>query len=122
MFGVDSRYTFLPLKAWYQKILYGQDSLVLPPWEDVSEETKAVCQQFLKHHVSACMESLVRDVRTTFGSLQEAVFQGSDLVDWLLEIGLTQSRQDGVTYGQHLIKGRIDHFYRCTLYLRSSKA
>ena len=68
------------------------------------------------------VESLVRDVRTTFGSLQEAVFQGSDLVDWLLEIGLTQSRQDGVTYGQHLIKGRIDHFYRCTLYLRSSKA
>ena len=85
--------------------MYGQDSLVLPPWEDVNEDTKAVCQQFLKHHISACMDSLLKDVRSRFGSIQAGVFYGSDFVNWLLEVGLTQSRQDAVIYGRHLITG-----------------
>ena len=105
IFGMQSGYVFLPLKAWCQKLIYGQDSLVLPPWEDVSDESKAVCQQFLKHHISPCMDSVLKDVRTRFGSVQKGVFYGSDLVDWLLEVGLTHSRQDAVIYGRHLITG-----------------
>ena len=98
---------FLPLKAWYQKIIYGQDSLVLPPWEDVGNDTKAVCQQFLKHHINPCMDTLMRDVRTRFGSVLKGVFYGSDFVDWLLDVGLSQSRQDAVIYGRHLVTGNI---------------
>ena len=97
---------FLPLKAWYQKIIYGQDSLVLPPWEDVGDDTKAVCQQFLKHHINPCMDTLMRDVRTRFGSVLKGVFYGSDFVDWLLDVGLSQSRQDAVIYGRHLVTGK----------------
>ena len=98
---------FLPLKAWYQKIIYGQDSLVLPPWEDVGDDTKAVCQQFLKHHINPCMDTLMRDVRTRFGSVLKGVFYGSEFVDWLLDVGLSQSRQDAVIYGRHLVTGNI---------------
>ena len=97
---------FLPLKAWYQKIIYGQDSLILPPWEDVGDDTKAICQQFLKHHINPCMDTLMRDVRTRFGSVLKGVFYGSDFVDWLLDVGLSQSRQDAVIYGRHLVKGK----------------
>ena len=104
---MQSTYVFLPLKAWCQKLIYGQDSLVLPAWEDVNYETKSVCQQFLKHHISHCMDSILKDIRSRFGSLQKGVFYGSDLVDWLIEVGLTHSRQDAVTYGQHLVTGNI---------------
>lgn len=107
IFGLQSGYVFLPLKAWYQKIIYGQDSLVLPPWEDVGDDTKAVCQQFLKHHINPCMDTLMRDVRTRFGSVLKGVFYGSDFVDWLLDVGLSQSRQDAVIYGRHLVTGRV---------------
>ena len=107
---MQSTYVFLPLKAWCQKLIYGQDSLVLPAWEDVNDETKSVCQQFLKHHISPCMDSILKDVRSRFGSLQKGVFYGSDLVDWLIEVGLTHSRQDAVTYGQHLVTGNIKVF------------
>ena len=106
IFGLQSGYVFLPLKGWCQKLIYGQYSLVLTPWEDVSDETKAVCQQFLKHHINHCMDSIIKDVRTRFRSIQKGVFYGSDLVDWLLEVGLTHSRQDAVIYGRHLITGK----------------
>ena len=106
VFGLQSSYIFLPLKTWCQKIIYGQESLVLPPWEDVNEDTKAVCQQFLKHHIPHCMNSILKDIRIRrFGPIQSGVFFGSDLVDWLLEVGLTHSRQEAVQYGRHLITG-----------------
>ena len=49
----------------------------------------------------------MRDVRTRFGSVLKGVFYGSDFVDWLLDVGLSQSRQDAVIYGRHLVTGNI---------------
>jgi hypothetical protein len=33
--------------------------------------------------------------------------KGSDLVQWLLEVGLARDRFDAVVYGRHLVKGRV---------------
>ncbi len=106
VFGLDAKYILMPIRSWFRRHFYGQDNLVLPQWEDLDEETKLHCQQFLKHHISNCMENLVRDVRYRL-KVHKAVFRGRDLVDWLLEADLVGGRGDGVTYGRHLIKGRV---------------
>ena len=33
--------------------------------------------------------------------------RGSQLVDWLLEVGLVRDRIGGQEYGRHLVKGRV---------------
>lgn len=106
IFGLDAKYVLMPLQKWMRRKLYGQDSLVLPDWEDLDDETKRHCQQFLKHHISNCMETLVRDVRHGLLSYK-AVFRGKDLIDWIIEADLVSTRQDGVDFGRNLIKGRI---------------
>jgi hypothetical protein len=60
----------------------------------------------MKHHIANCMESVVRDIRVRL-NVQRAVFKGSDLVHWLLEVGLARDRFDAVVYGRHLVKGRV---------------
>ena len=58
IFGLDTKYVLIPLRKYFRKIIYGKDSLVLPKWEDLDEETKRHCQQFLKHHLANCIQTL----------------------------------------------------------------
>ena len=37
----------------------------------------------------------------------ENVFTGTELVDWLLQRGLVSSREDGVNYGDILLRGQV---------------
>ena len=74
IFGLDTRYILIPLKKWFRKIIYGKDSLVLPNWEDLDNETKRHCQQFLKHHLSHCIQTLAHDLRFGLRSYK-AVFR-----------------------------------------------
>jgi len=106
IFGLDAKYVLMPLQKWLRRKWYGQESLVLLDWEDLDEETKRQCQQFLKHHISNCMETLVRDVRHGLITYK-AVFRGKDLIDWINEADLVSNRQDGVNYCRNLIKGRV---------------
>ncbi len=39
------------------------------------DETKNICQQFMKHHIANCMEVIVKDVRVRL-NVQRAVFKG----------------------------------------------
>ena len=58
IFGLDTKYVLIPLRKYFRKIIYGKDSLVLPKWEDLDEETKRHSQQFLKHHLANCIQTL----------------------------------------------------------------
>ena len=53
------------------------------------------------------------------------VFTGTDFVDWLIEVGLANDREDAVEYGRTLLRGQVieyvtrehhfhdlDYFYR----------
>ena len=106
IFGLDAKYVLMPLQKWFRTKFYGQESLILPDWEDLNEDTKMQCQQFLKHHISNCLETLVRDVRHRLVTYR-AAFRGNELIDWLIEADLVSNRQDGVNYGRNLIKGRV---------------
>ena len=72
----------------------------------MDDETKRHCQQFLRHHISNCLETLVRDVRHGLISYK-AVFRGKDLIDWIIEADLVSNRQDGITYCRNLVRGRV---------------
>jgi len=37
----------------------------------------------------------------------ENVFTGTELVDWLLQRGLVNSREDGTNYGDILLRGQV---------------
>ena len=64
-FGLEQQYVFLPLIRRYRRMVYGQH-FYLPQWEELDEETKQVCGQFLKHHIAPCMDSVVKDIRVGF--------------------------------------------------------
>jgi hypothetical protein len=127
LFGFDDNYVALPIRRAYRKLIYGVDSLILPSWEDLGPETKSLCEQFIKHHVSKCMEVVLKDIRVRltnhravfrcviiFWLAEDPIFscvflfsRGGELVDWLLEVGLARDRSGGVEYGRSLIKGRV---------------
>ncbi len=35
IFGFETRYILVPIKSCFRRLMYGQDSLVLPRWEDL---------------------------------------------------------------------------------------
>ena len=35
IFGFETKYIFVPVKSCFRRMMYGQDSLVLPRWEDL---------------------------------------------------------------------------------------
>ena len=80
--------------------------IVLPPWEDLDQTTRAVSTMFIKHHLAACMDQALHDLSHNM-RLHRGVLTGAELVAWLLERGLVLSRQDGQQFGRHLLRGRV---------------
>ena len=104
-FGLEQQYVFVPILRRYRRLVYGQ-LFHLPKWEELDEETKNCCGQFLKHHIPSCMDAIVRDIRVGL-KVHRAVFKGPELVTWLVDVGLVNDRNSGVTYARHLINGRV---------------
>jgi hypothetical protein len=42
---------------------HGADTVVLPAVEDLSFETKHVCDQFITHHLDRCRDAIAKDTR-----------------------------------------------------------
>ncbi|KAB7500316.1 Integral membrane protein [Armadillidium nasatum] len=69
-----------------------------------------------------CIQEIVKDKRCRLKQLPN-VFAGSELVDWLMLVGLAHDRTDAVKYGRHLLQGRVirhvenmHHFHDQPLY------
>ncbi len=56
--------------------------------------------------MARCVPVAVGDVRCRL-MVYRGVFHGTDLVDWLMEVGLARDRTDAVGYARHLVKGRV---------------
>jgi len=52
------------------------------------------------------MEQLLHDINEGL-SRYNAAFYGSELIDWLIEFGLAQTRQEAESFGRHLLRGRV---------------
>lgn len=101
-----SRLTFGAVRRWRHLRHGAPVDVVLPRWDTLEPETKHVCDQFLSYHVDKCMADLVRDRRWRL-KWHNSVIVGTELVDWLILVGLAHDRSQAVRYGRHLVAGRV---------------
>jgi len=106
LFGVNAKGIIVQLCYYSRKLLYGREQIVLPPWEDLDQTTRAVCTMFIKHHLTVCMDQVLHDITLNM-RVWTGVMTGGELITWLLERGLVLSRQDGEVFGRHLLRGRV---------------
>ncbi|XP_033763024.1 LOW QUALITY PROTEIN: integral membrane protein GPR155-like [Pecten maximus] len=122
IFGFDTKFIFLPcirnfflnsnikwlniLCLRWRRMIYGIEIVEIPDRDDLDEETRHLCDQFLRYHKDNCIKDIVTD---KVYRLQEykAVFTGQDMCNWLLEVGLARDRSEAVTYAQSLLIGQV---------------
>ncbi|RXG72841.1 Integral membrane protein [Armadillidium vulgare] len=122
IFGLDAKLIFVPILKCWRRVIYGAPTIQLPSRERLSLKTKQTCEQFTNYHMDKCIQEIVKDKRCRLKQLPN-VFAGSELVDWLMLVGLAHDRTDAVKYGRHLLQGRVirhvenmHHFHDQPLY------
>ncbi|XP_060802444.1 lysosomal cholesterol signaling protein [Amyelois transitella] len=106
LFGLDPEEILIPTIRFIKKKWHGADTVILPSVDDLSFETKHVCDQFITHHLERCREAIAKDTRWRMRTYR-GVFRGSCLVRWLISCGLAKDEAEAVTYGRHLLDGRL---------------
>lgn len=108
------------LGCWLRKMCRKwRDSreLQLPGEDALTPEVRALREQFNRCHLAEC-RSRIAICRRRLLKVYKGVFSGTDLVNWLLEAGLVQNREEAVRYGRSLLDSRVlqhvdgtHHFY-----------
>lgn len=63
VFGTNTKDIVLPLLKYWRKMWYGANTLILPSWDELSTETKHICDQFVTHHLQKCKDDIAQDKR-----------------------------------------------------------
>ncbi|KAK2587818.1 hypothetical protein KPH14_003919 [Odynerus spinipes] len=98
IFGLDPG--FGKLGSWLRQICHkwrGDAGLQLPQEDALSPEIIAIREQFNRCHLAECRARIAM-CRRRLLRVYRGVFSGCDLVDWLLEAGIAQTREDAVHY------------------------
>ncbi|XP_039755608.1 integral membrane protein GPR155 isoform X2 [Pararge aegeria] len=106
LFGIDPDEVLMPIVRCLRMNWFVADTVVLPAVEDLSFETKHVCDQFIAHHLERCRDAIAKDTRLRMRTYRN-VFRGSSLVSWLIQCGLAADKPEAVQYGRHLLDGRL---------------
>uniref|UniRef100_A0A8C7KFL7 G protein-coupled receptor 155 n=1 Tax=Oncorhynchus kisutch TaxID=8019 RepID=A0A8C7KFL7_ONCKI len=107
IFGLDRHLIILPFKKRLVSLWQGRESEEEPP-SVVPEEIRLTCTQFVRYHKDQCVQDIVPIRRCEGDRAQtQATFLGSDLVDWLVRVGLTRDRREAQLYGAQLQQGGI---------------
>lgn len=106
VFGFETKLIVIPFMKKWRQFRQGAQSLVLPRWELLDPETKHICEQFYSYHMDKCTRDLVRDRRWRLKKYRD-VFLGTELVDWLILVGLAHDRSQALRYGRYLLSGRL---------------
>uniref|UniRef100_A0AAZ3QZI6 G protein-coupled receptor 155 n=1 Tax=Oncorhynchus tshawytscha TaxID=74940 RepID=A0AAZ3QZI6_ONCTS len=112
IFGLDRHLIILPFKKRLVSLWQGRESEEEPP-SVVPEEIRLTCTQFVRYHKDQCVQDIVpirRPGQGTYPPSQaqtQATFLGSDLVDWLVRVGLARDRGEAQLYGAQLQQGGI---------------
>ncbi|KAG7198737.1 hypothetical protein KM043_001725 [Ampulex compressa] len=83
-------------------------ALQLPQEDMLSQETRNIRDQFNRCHLAEC-RARIAICRKRMLRVYRGVFSGTDLVNWLLEAGIAQTREDAVHYGRCLLESRVLH-------------
>lgn len=109
----DAGELFEPIIVIVRKLWYGANALKTPDWNDLSDETKHVCEQFTSYHLDRCRKAIAKDKRWRI-KVYKKVFYGTIFVDYLMEVGLARDRTEAIDYGKRLIDGRVmRHINNC---------
>ncbi|XP_066431916.1 lysosomal cholesterol signaling protein isoform X1 [Eleutherodactylus coqui] len=106
IFGLDKHLIILPCKKRLQFLWNGREPNVVAEETRLPEEIRMTCHQFVHYHKDLCIKSIVRE-RRCGPRTSGGIFWGSDLVSWLVEVGLASDRGEAVTYGQRLLHGGV---------------
>lgn len=106
IFGFDTRLIFLPCIKRWRKLVYGVEVVTLPDAEDLDDDTRHLCEQFRKYHKTNCFSSIVKDLKYRLKEYKQ-VFTGTDMCDWLIEVGLAHDRTEAIEYGRTLLTGHM---------------
>nr|XP_042131397.1 integral membrane protein GPR155 isoform X2 [Peromyscus maniculatus bairdii] len=105
IFGLDKHLIILPFKRRLE-FLWNNKETAENRDSPVSEEIKMTCQQFVHYHRDLCIRNIVRE-RRCGAKTSAGTFCGSDLVNWLIEVGLASDRGEAVIYGDRLVQGGV---------------
>ncbi|XP_071479654.1 lysosomal cholesterol signaling protein-like [Diadema antillarum] len=124
VFGFDTENVIMPVVRMFRRVIYGTEKVRLPRRNDLSPEVMMTCEQFKTHHMARCQDAIVTDLKYHLRTYRN-VFRGSDLVDWLLEVGLAEGRSEATAYGTRLLLGQLlehthqeHHFHDSGLFYR----
>ncbi|KOX79026.1 hypothetical protein WN51_10074 [Melipona quadrifasciata] len=107
IFGLDGGLG--KLGCWLQKMCrkwrIGKE-LQLPSEDALSPEVKAIRDQFNRCHLAEC-RARIAICRRRLLKVYKGVFTGTDLVNWLLDANVAQTRDEAIQYGRSLLESRV---------------
>ncbi|XP_076756400.1 integral membrane protein GPR155 homolog anchor [Xylocopa sonorina] len=107
IFGLDAGLG--KLGCWLQRMCRkwrAETELRLPSEDALSPEVKAIRENFSRCHLAEC-RARIAICRRRMLKVYKGVFTGIDLVNWLLEAGIAQNREEAVEYGRSLLESRV---------------
>lgn len=106
IFGLDKHLIILPCKKRLEFLWNGREPSAAAEETRLPEEIRMTCHQFVQYHKDLCVRNIVKERRC--GARNSVIiFWGSDLVSWLVEVGLAFDRGEAVKYGERLLKGGV---------------
>nr|XP_046260103.1 integral membrane protein GPR155 [Scatophagus argus]XP_046260104.1 integral membrane protein GPR155 [Scatophagus argus]XP_046260105.1 integral membrane protein GPR155 [Scatophagus argus] len=105
LFGLDKHLIILPFKKRLYSLWYGKKQEEQPQ-TDLPEDVRMTCTQFTKYHKDQCCRDIVKKRRCGKKTMV-GCFLGSELVDWLQQVGLAQDIGEAVLYGMRLQRGGV---------------
>lgn len=105
IFGLDKHLVILPFKKRLENLWYGKD-LGVQTDNAAAETIRMTCQQFTQYRKDQCIKDIAKTRRCAAGTSSD-IFQGCDLLDWLIQVGLVQGRSEAIKYANRLLEGGI---------------
>ncbi|XP_068429089.1 lysosomal cholesterol signaling protein [Clinocottus analis] len=105
LFGLDKHLIILPFKKRFYSLWYRKQQEE-PTQTDLPEEIRMTCAQFTQYHKDQCCHEIVKKRRCGKRTAADC-FLGSELVQWLQQVGLAQDVGEAVLYGTRLQQGGV---------------
>ncbi|KAM4609030.1 lysosomal cholesterol signaling protein [Polymixia lowei] len=106
IFGLDKHLIVLPFKKRIYSLWYGKKDPEEQPQTDLPEDIRMTCYQFTTYHKDKCFQDIVQKRRCGDRTMVDT-FLGSELVEWLQQVGLAQDRGEALLYGTRLQQGGV---------------
>ncbi|MFT7799549.1 integral membrane protein GPR155 isoform X2 [Arapaima gigas] len=105
IFGLDKHLIIIPFKKRLARLWQGRVR-VPEPRAALPEDIRLTCTQFIRYHKDQCAQDIVQKRRCGEKSVV-GTFLGSELVEWLLRVGVARDRGEGLLYGIQLERGGV---------------